>query len=161
MKMYTQRGFTIIELMITVLLLGVMLTIAVPSFSAIFKQNRLAAQTNTILSSLNYARGETINQNTNVVLAPITAGTNWSAGWTTSVNGTVLRNFEGFENAALTSSQATISYRANGTILPPPLPATNITLTVIPTDCPTGNSDIRVITIALSGQATSATGVCP
>ncbi len=161
MNMNLQRGFTIIELMITILLLGTMLSLAVPSFASIFKQNRLAAQANTILSSLNYARGETINQNTNVVLSPLIAGINWSSGWTIGVNGNVLRNFEGFENANLTSSQATITYRADGSILPPPLPATNITLTVTPTDCSTGNSDIRVITITLSGQATSSDGICP
>jgi len=154
--MNTHRGFTIIELMITILLLGAMLTIAVPSFASIFKQNRLAAQANTILSSLNYARGETITQNTNVIIAPIVAGTNWSAGWTTSVNGNVLRNFEGIENASLTSSSATITYQSDGS-----LAATgSITLTLTPSDCPTGDSDVRVITITLSGQSTSTAAVC-
>lgn len=156
MKMYLQRGFTIIELMITILLLGVMLTIAVPSFSSVFKQNRLAAQTNSILSSLNYARGQTINQNQNVILQPITAGTNWSGGWKVRVNGTDIQFFEGVENASLASSAATITYQSDGSLSA----VGNITLTLTPNDCPTGNNDVRVITITLSGQSSSAPAVC-
>jgi len=156
MKIYTQRGFTIIELMITILLLGVMLTLAVPSFSSIFKQNRLAAQTNALLSSLNYARGQTINQNQTVNVQPIAAGTNWSGGWKVRVNGTDIQFFEGVENASLISSAATITYQSDGSLTA----AGNITLTLTPTDCPTGDSDVRVVTITLSGQSTSATAVC-
>ncbi len=156
MKTNTQRGFTIIELMITVGLLGVMLTIAVPSFSSIFKQNRLASQTNSILSSLNYARGQTINQNQNVIVQPIAAGTNWSGGWKIRVNGADIQFFEGVENASLTSSAATITYQSDGSLSA----AGNITLTLTPNNCPTGNSDVRVVTITLSGQSASATAVC-
>ena len=164
MKRFKQRGFTIIELMITLLLLGVMLTIAVPSFSSVFKQNRLAAQTNSILSSLNYARGQTINQNQVVDIEPITAGTNWTGGWKVRVNGADIQFFEEVENATLslthpgTSSGAStkISYLSDGSVDA----LGNITLTLTPSDCPTGNSDVRVITIALSGQSSSAVSVC-
>lgn len=159
MNIYVQRGFTIIELMMTVALMAVMVTLAIPSFGSMVKQNRLSTQTNTILSSINYARSETINQNNDVLIAPITAGTDWSGGWTTSVNGTVLRNFERFENATVTSSVATITYKADGSL---DLPAgNNVTLTITPNDCPTGELDRRLITISWSGQSRSAATACP
>ncbi|QMU61946.1 MAG: prepilin-type N-terminal cleavage/methylation domain-containing protein [Gammaproteobacteria bacterium] len=158
MKNFAQRGFTILELMITVLMLGVMLTLAVPSFSAVFKQNRLAAQTNSLLSSLNYARGQTINQNQIVIVQPITAGTDWSAGWKVRVNGVDIQFFEGVENASLISTAATITYQSDGTLTTGA--NVTLTLTLTPNDCPTGSSDVRVITITLSGQSSSTTAVC-
>ena len=157
MNMNIQRGITIIELMVAISVLGILATVAVPSFAEFWKQNRLATQANRIIAATNYARNETINQNNNVLIAPVVAGTDWSGGWTISVGGTVLRNFEGFENAALTSSAATFAYQADGSIV-----GTNpITLTLTPSDCPTGKDNIRVVTIALSGQASTVHNNCP
>jgi len=156
MKVYTQRGFTIIELMITVLLVAILLSIGIPSFASIFKQNRLAAQANTILSSVNYARAETINQNQNVVIAPNSAGTNWSGGWSVSVNGTVIRSFDAIENGTLISNRTAITFQSDGTITD----TANITLTIRPSDCPAGDPDLRVITINPSGLSRSSPGNC-
>ncbi len=155
-----QGGFTIMELMVAIMVLSILATIAVPSFSAILKQNRLAAQTNSIVASLNYARSETINQNTDIFITPSTSGTDWSGGWVVRVgtaSGTILRNFDGFEDSTLTSSSATINYLADGSIAGTSV----ITLTVTPSTCNTGYNHRRVITIALSGQASSASGACP
>lgn len=157
MKFNSQRGFTVIELMITIVVLGILATVAVPGFGEIYKQNRLATQANTIIAAINYARNETINQNNNVLIAPVVAGTDWSGGWTVSVGGTVLRNFEGFKKTALTSSAATFTYQADGSIV-----GTNpITLTLTPSDCPTGKDHMRVVTISLSGQASTVHNNCP
>ncbi len=159
MKMHIHRGFTIIELMITILLLGVMATLAVPSFSGILKQNRLSAQTNTILSALNYARNETINQNNNVVIAPTVAGTDWSGGWSVRLNsaaGAVLHSFEGFKNATVASDVSTIIYQPDGTTQSGAV----INIDITPSKCPTGKNDVRRITISPSGQSRSSHLAC-
>ncbi len=155
-----QRGFTIIELMIAIMVLGIFASIAAPSFAEILKQNRLAAQTNSIVASLNYARGETINQGTDVFITPNTAGTNWSGGWAVrsgTAGGPILRTFDGFENSTLTATSATINYQADGSIAG----GAAITLTVTPSTCDTGDNDRRQVTIALSGQVTSTPAACP
>ena len=160
MNIQLHRGFTVIELMIAILVLGVLATIAAPSFSAILKQNRLAAQTNSIVASLNYARGETINQGTDVFITPNTAGTNWSGGWVVrsgTVGGPILRTFDGFEDSTLIASLATINYQADGSITG----GAAVTLTVTPSKCDTGDNDRRQVTIALSGQVSSAPAACP
>ena len=160
MNKQLQRGFTVIELMIAIMILGVLVTIAAPSFAEILKQNRLAAQTNSIIASLNYARGETINQGTDVFITPNTAGTNWSGGWAVrsgTAGGPILRTFDGFQNATLTASSATINYQADGSITG----GAAVTLTVTPSNCDTGDNDLRVVTIALSGQTSSAPAACP
>lgn len=58
-----QKAFTLIELMISILVLLVLLAIAVPSFTDLLARNRLSAQANELLSVLQLARSEAIKQN--------------------------------------------------------------------------------------------------
>ncbi len=58
-------GFTIVELMITLALAAVLLTIGIPSFTQLLRKNAITSQSNTILSSLLYARSEAITENNN------------------------------------------------------------------------------------------------
>jgi type IV fimbrial biogenesis protein FimT len=62
------RGFTLIELMITIFIGALLLAIAVPSFQSTIASNRLATQTNDLVGALNYARSEAITRNTRVRL---------------------------------------------------------------------------------------------
>ena len=57
-----QRGFTIIELMMTVTVLALLLGIAVPSFMETVRNNRIISQNNELISSLNLARSEALKR---------------------------------------------------------------------------------------------------
>lgn len=46
------KGFTLIELMVTIAVAAVLLGIAVPSFQDMLERNRVAAQTNEVLGDL-------------------------------------------------------------------------------------------------------------
>ena len=59
-RRYYNTGFTVVELVLTLIIAAVLLTIGVPSFAEIIKQNKIATETNTVISALNYARNETI-----------------------------------------------------------------------------------------------------
>jgi type IV fimbrial biogenesis protein FimT len=72
-------GFTLIELMVTVVVLGVLLTVAVPNFTTTIRQNRLATQTNELITALNLARSEAIKRGAQVVVRK--SSTNWESGW--------------------------------------------------------------------------------
>jgi type IV fimbrial biogenesis protein FimT len=61
-----QRGFSLMELMVSITVLGVLTAIAVPSFTTLSNRNRLAAQSNELLSALQYARMEAIRSSSNV-----------------------------------------------------------------------------------------------
>lgn len=81
-------GFTILELMITVAVLAILVGIAVPSFNEMIRQNRLATQTNDLLTATAVARSEAVKRGSRVTLCPANAdgsdcsGTaQWSAGW--------------------------------------------------------------------------------
>ena len=61
-----QRGFTLMELMVSVTVLGVLSALAVPSFTNMINRNRLASQSNELLSAIQYARMEAVRSNANV-----------------------------------------------------------------------------------------------
>lgn len=64
------RGFTLVELMVTVAVLAVVIGIAVPSFTTIMHRNRLTAAANEMVSALQIARMEAIRRNRRAVLCP-------------------------------------------------------------------------------------------
>ncbi|MDT8385076.1 MAG: GspH/FimT family pseudopilin [Gammaproteobacteria bacterium] len=92
MKQHSQAGFTLIELMITLVIAAIVLTQGVPSFMATVQNNRLITYTNDLVSDINLARSEAVKRGSRVVLcrtadpsaaAPACGGTanTWSTGW--------------------------------------------------------------------------------
>ncbi len=61
-----QKGFTLIELMITVAVLGVLAAISLPSFQSIIEKRRLVGAADNLTAALQYARSEAIKQNQTV-----------------------------------------------------------------------------------------------
>lgn len=88
------RGFTLIELIITVAIASIVLAVGVPSFQTMMRNNRAATYTNEFMSALNFARSEAVKRGRRVVLCPSTgtgnpptcAGTAWESGWITFVD---------------------------------------------------------------------------
>ncbi len=85
--MKNQTGFTLIELMITLAIATILMTVAVPSFNDTVTNNRITTQTNDLVSALNLARMEAIHRGTSVSICPSSnqsscSGSNdWSIGW--------------------------------------------------------------------------------
>lgn len=61
-----QRGFTLMELMVGISVLGILTAVAVPSFTNMINRNRLAGQSNELLGAIQYARTEAIRTNARV-----------------------------------------------------------------------------------------------
>lgn len=86
-KRHPLAAFTLVELLVTVAIAAILVSLAVPSFNTMLLNNRLTAQANAFASALNYARAGALTQNINVQVCPvgaigsITCGGNWSAGW--------------------------------------------------------------------------------
>lgn len=69
-----------IELLVTLALVSILLSTAVPSFMNLMKDNRLVAQINEFVATVNFARSEAIKRGLAVQVTS-SSGTNWANGW--------------------------------------------------------------------------------
>lgn len=82
----TCRGFTLIELMVTLAIAAILLMVAIPSMTTYKRNAELTSATNTLLAALNGARGEAMKRGMYAMVVPTNNGTNWNAGWVVFVD---------------------------------------------------------------------------
>ncbi len=112
-KMSPRRGFTLIELMVTIVIAAVLLGLAVPSFSSMMAKSRLEGALNGLSIDLQYARSQSIRTQRTVTLQVSNDG----ASYTISDSSGVLKTVTLPTGVALTPSAA-VSFDALRGIAP-------------------------------------------
>ena len=74
-----QSGFTLYELMITLLVIGIILSIGVPNMAEFTQNSRLSSTSNDLLSSFQLARSEAARSKTNITICASTNSTDPAA----------------------------------------------------------------------------------
>ncbi len=69
--MNKEKGFTLVELLITVVVLSILISMAIPSFRELMDKNAVTTAANDLLSSVLIARSEAIKRETPVVIQPV------------------------------------------------------------------------------------------
>jgi type IV fimbrial biogenesis protein FimT len=62
------RGFTLLELLVTIAIAVIIIAFAIPNFTRFVQNNKMAAANNQFVSSLNYARTQAVSQRTTVTV---------------------------------------------------------------------------------------------
>jgi type IV fimbrial biogenesis protein FimT len=85
-------GYSLYELIMTLALVGLILTLGLPSFANIAANQRLRIDVNALFHTIHLARKESVVRRRVVSICPTldgeacAASTDWSAGWMTFVN---------------------------------------------------------------------------
>jgi type IV fimbrial biogenesis protein FimT len=160
------RGYSLIELMITLLIIAVMLGFAVPSFQEFIVNYRTSLQTNDLLADLALARTEAVKLARRAEVRAAPGG--WNQGWFVgadldadgNINGDEVIKRHGPAEPDFTiqvgteggAPVASVVYGATGTVIGP-AGATNLEVAICRPDGDPQRS--RGIGIAQSGRAES------
>lgn len=156
-------GFTMIELLITIVIAGILASIAIPSFSGLMAEQRAKAVATDLVIALTKARSEAVKRNADVTLAANTGG--WQNGWRifpTDTPSNVLDNHGAVPtsiaiSAAFTGTGPSVIYQGSGRLHPTLTGAASFTITSTQSA-----SGYRCVTTDLSGRPnTKKTSPCP
>lgn len=153
-------GFTLIELMITVVVLGIIAGLGIPSLQNYILQTRVKTGSQALYTSLLYARSEAVKRNTDIFLySSDKSATGWDDGWFVTTNAArtysecqdnesgCLRVQEPLGGLSVTTAAANVTYENDGRV------AATATFDVCDSD---GSAVIkkRQISITLTGRPT-------
>ncbi|MCP5208780.1 MAG: GspH/FimT family pseudopilin [Hahellaceae bacterium] len=158
-----EKGFTIIELMIAVTVLGVLAALAAPSFSYLIANGRHQASINALIGAVNLARVEAVKRGGQVTLGSISGDTAWTGGYRVWVDSNadnslstgeeVIRQYDPAKGElTLVGDVSFISFRATG--FATAASAVNV--------C-SGNENVtgRSIGVSISGRVAKLDYTCP
>jgi len=172
------RGFTMIELLAVIAILGILSTMAAPSFRSFIVSQRIKSASFDIMSSLIMARSEAIKRNALVDIVPkahpVTGVVSWSSGWdivSPSGSSTILQSksaLQGVSDTGLTvtcyygttaGACQTITYNGNGRLN---LTGNAPSIQIVASDASTATGfGTRCIYLDLSGRPSSKKANCP
>ena len=146
------RGFTIVEMVMVLVMVGVIATLAAPLFRDFIIQQTIRNAAFELMSDLTYARSEAVKRNSTVTVSK--AGT-WSSGWTVAEGATTLRSHPAFSsNITVSMASGSVDFMLSGRA------ASAASFTV---DDPAGKTSIiaRCVSVDPSGRPQSTEGSCP
>ena len=130
-KKLLTRGFTLIELMVTLAIAAILLGYALPSFNGFVDQRNMTSRINDFVLAVNYARSEAIKTGGLVSVQAINAGdagNEWGPGYCVVVgdpgncNGAPLRTFAAIGGSTINGVNGFNNFDV--VPLPTPLPDT-------------------------------------
>lgn len=157
--MTDQKGFTLIELMVTIAILAIVLGIAIPSFSNVLSSNRVDTVSQELYGAMQLARSEAVKRTESIRVCKSNAswtecsnGTDWSVGWLMVADSEVLKVWQPGSGVDISGPSQGVRFYGSGMV------DAEQDLTVIGSSCT--NDQKRVIKIIRIGTTTLRKTAC-
>lgn len=164
------HGFTLIELIVTITIAGILIAIATPYLGSFISSTRLTTQANELLTDSNTARSEAVKRASYVGVCASTSGSSCTSGgsflngwivfldadnsgtWTTGDS--VIKVHGALDGGNTTvSGSSTVIFNSSGSL-------ENSSSTITYTFCDSALHKSRQISVTATGRASSDTGTC-
>ena len=146
-------GFTLVELMVTCAVIGILAVVGLPAMNWMINAGRLQGHASDISAALQMARSEAVRRNASISVCGSSNGTACDGNWANLItvvasSNEVLQVTPVRPPVQLSASANSITYRANGF-------TTGSSFTVcIPTDSPRQNR--RILSVTAAGKVSTA-----
>lgn len=177
------KGFTLIELIVTLTVAGILFAMAVPGLQQFVSSNRLASQINDLMGDISLAKTEAIKRNTTTGICASATGTSctasagdWAGGWYVyyvcpasdsscasganvtiksheAITGNNALNAKSTDTGGTVANADVLTFSKNGAL-------SNQDYTYQFTLCDSRQKKSRVINTSVIGQATITEGTC-
>lgn len=145
-RCFRQRGFNLLELIVTVAIVGILAGIGFPSFQELLASQRVRAGSSALYDSMIIARSEALKRNSSAsfVIA--------ASGWSVQVDGENVHVQEALSGLSFDPATATVQYGPTGRLTS----GANTAITV----AGTGTSVERCIRLDTTGRPRTTAGAC-
>lgn len=158
MRADRQQGFTLIEVLMVIVIIGVFMALAAPSFRSYTASQRVKTASFDLYATLVFARSEAIKRRQTVTVAA--NGGNWATGWTVTVTGITdpLRTQDTLTGIT-TSGASSVVYRLDGRLSSGS--AAGVLIQPETADASISNRCIRIDLTGLPKTTTTTGTTCP
>lgn len=180
MRRRAESGFTLTELMVTLAIMAIVTTIALPSFRDTIQRNRVVTANNEVVGGISLARTEAIRTARGGGICGAnadgtdcaTSGTTWSNGWIVWADADATLGFNAGTDTIVRriepNSKITLSVPDGASDLKRQIVFNRRgmlnngvrTITLQPADCAAGKPLKRTLDVKLVGQVTTTQGNC-
>lgn len=159
-----ERGFSLIELMVTIAVVAILLGVALPSFAETLARNRIASTANDLMAGMNLARLEAIRRNATAGVCASKSGTacdggTWDTHWVvfvgTKAEPQVLRQGDVSSKDTLVAESDLVLFDARGQLSSKPQ-----SFSLQPKECDAGKPMRRALKLNRTGNVTLSREAC-